>query len=211
VPGSPVHRTVGLTRASLTVMTTPLRIELELPAWVPEFLDRRPGSYPTREQQVELVLDLAREHVVQGTGGPFTAGVFSRATGALVAVGVNLVVPGRACIAHAEVVALALAGQARGSFHLGDPEPTSLVASTEPCAMCLGAFGWSGCSELTFGALDEDARAIGFDEGVKPIDWIAGLTGRGVDVHPGVRRDDARDVLQQYVAAGGRIYNGTGP
>lgn len=42
--------------------------------------------------------------------------MFHRHTNALVAVGVNLVVPASACVAHAEVVALSLGGQAMSSF-----------------------------------------------------------------------------------------------
>ena len=40
-----------------------------------------------------------------------------------------------------------------------------MVASTQPCAMCLGATPWSGIRRLVCGARDEDAEEIGFDEG----------------------------------------------
>ena len=75
--------------------------------------------------------------------------------------------------------------------------------------MCLGATPWSGVSALIVGARDEDARAIGFDEGSKPDDWVAYLESRGVTVQLDVLRDKAADVLRQYMATGGEIYNAT--
>ena len=60
---------------------------------------------------------------------------------------------------------------------------------------------------LVCGATDEDARAIGFDEGERPSTWQEALESRGIEVLTGVRRAQARDVFQQYVDAGGEIYN----
>lgn len=188
----------------------PYRFELELPAWVVPWLAERPDTYATGEEQVGLVLDLARDHVERRTGGPFAAAVFDRASGALLAVGVNLVVPSSACIAHAEVVALALAGQRLGSFDLGATSPTVLVASTEPCAMCLGALPWSGVSLVLSSASDADARAVGFDEGDKPADVAAGLSARGIEVVGSIERAAGRAVLDRYVELHGHVYNGAG-
>ena len=75
--------------------------------------------------------------------------------------------------------------------------------------MCLGATPWSGVSTLIVGARDEDARAIGFDEGSKPDDWVAYLEGRGIGVQLDVLRDEAADVLREYMRTGGEIYNAT--
>ena len=185
----------------------PSRFTLVLPGWVSPWLASQPATFPTVSAQVDLVLGLAGEQVEQGTGGPFAAAVFVRSTGRLLAAGLNLVVPASACIAHAEMVALALAGQASGSFDLGAPGPVALVASTEPCAMCLGAIPWSGVSQLVCSAGDEDARAIGFDEGNKPQDWAQDLAGRGIEVVRGVARDAGREVLARYAAGGGHVYN----
>ena len=187
--------------------TVPSRFTLALPGWVAPWLASQPATFPALPQQVELVLGLAGEHVEQGTGGPFAAAIFERATGRLLAAGLNLVVPASTCIAHAEMVAFALAGQASGSFDLGSPGPVALVASTEPCAMCLGAIPWSGVSQLVCSAGDEDARAIGFDEGHKPPDWADDLAARGIEVVRGVARQAGREVLSRYAAAGGHVYN----
>lgn len=185
----------------------PTRFELDLPAWVGPWLAARPGAPASDEDKVDLVLGLAREHVERGTGGPFAAGIFECTSNRLLAVGVNLVVGSRACIAHAEMVAFALAGQHVGSFDLGAGAPVVLVTSTEPCAMCLGAVPWSGVSRVVCSARDEDARAIGFDEGHKPPDWSAHLVAQGVEVVRDVERDAGRAVLERYVELGGPLYN----
>jgi tRNA(Arg) A34 adenosine deaminase TadA len=161
--------------------------------------------YPSIEHRMDLAIELARRNVAEGTGGPFGAGVFDPASGELVAPGVNMVVPGRAAILHAETVALALAGQAVGSFQLSGLE---MVTSTEPCAMCLGAMPWAGISRLVCGARHEDAAEVGFDEGDKPANWREGLIRRGIDVVEEVRRAAATEVLISYAASGGIIYNG---
>ena len=73
--------------------------------------------------------------------------------------------------------------------------------------MCCGAVPWSGVRRLVCGATDEDARAIGFDEGDRPSNWQEALESRGIEVIAGVCRAQARDVLQQYIDAGREIYN----
>jgi len=153
------------------------------------------------------VAHLVDRQVDEGTGGPFAAAVFDGITGAILGVGVNRVEATATCIAHAEVLALAEAGQTVGSFTL-DGRAAVLVTSAEPCAMCLGAVGWSGVERVVCGATDPDARGIGFDEGDKPADWVAALERRGIVVVTGVHRDRIRASMQRYVAMGGTVYNG---
>lgn len=76
--------------------------------------------------------------------------------------------------------------------------------------MCLGAIPWSGVRGVACGARDEDARAIGMDEGSKPPDWARALMSRGIEVHVDICRDEATSVLQDYAGRGGIIYNGRG-
>jgi tRNA(Arg) A34 adenosine deaminase TadA len=142
-------------------------------------------------------------------GGPFAAAVFESATGRLVAAGVNLVTALNSSIAHAEIVAIMLAQQSAGIYDLGGPgmPPLELVASSEPCAMCLGALAWSGVRRLVCGAAEEDAASIGFDEGAKPSAWEREFGSRGIEVVRGVCREEAAAVLRQYAEQGGVIYN----
>ena len=183
-------------------------LTVSLPDWMSEVC-RAGAIYATVEDRMSLVIELARTNVVRQTGGPFGAAVFDVETGEVVAPGVNLVVSAHAALAHAEMLAIALAGQALESFDLG-VRATELVSSTEPCAMCLGAIPWSGVGRLVCGARDEDARRIGFDEGDKPADWIDLLTKRGIEVVQDVFRSEATAVLEGYARAGGTIYNGRG-
>jgi tRNA(Arg) A34 adenosine deaminase TadA len=158
---------------------------------------------------MRLVIELSRLNVVHGTGGPFGAGIFDLSTNRLVAPGVNLVTTSNLSIAHAEITAIMVAQQVVGHFDLGGPghPPYELVASTEPCVQCFGATTWSGVRRLVCGARDEDARAIGFDEGPKLPDWVGALEQRGISVVCDVGRDEAAAVLRDYAESGGVIYN----
>ena len=183
-------------------------LNVSLPDWTPEVC--MPGAvFATVDERMRMVIELARTNVARQTGGPFGAAVFDIDTGELLAPGVNLVVSAHAALAHAEMLAIALAGRALESFDLG-VRATELVSSTEPCAMCLGAIPWSGVRRLVCGARDEDARRIGFDEGDKPSDWIGRLRTRGIEVVQDVSRSEATSVLEGYARAGGTIYNGRG-
>ena len=189
----------------------PLDITLALPRWVRAFVAKVSGPFETDEARMGLVVSLARENVERETGGPFAAAVFAGRPARLLAVGVNVVVRARCSAAHAEMVALALAQQAAQTHDLGAAAgaPCELVTSTEPCAMCLGAVPWSGVRQLVCGALDTDARAIGFDEGSKPEDWQGELRKRGISVMTGVCREEAIRCLEEYKQHGGIIYNAT--
>ena len=158
---------------------------------------------------MRFAVELSRLNVRRGTGGPFGAAIFERESGRLLAPGVNLVVGAGCSVFHAEMVAIMVAQKIVGTFDLGGEElpPYELVASTEPCAMCLGATPWSGVRSLVCGARDEDARAVGFDEGAKSVEWPGSLEDRGISVKLGVLREEAAAVLNEYAERGGEIYN----
>ncbi len=185
-------------------------ILLTLPNWVSTFLKSQPDVFPTDELKMALIIALSRRNVEEKTGGPFGAAVFDEASHRLVAPGVNLVVSQSCSTAHAEVVALSLAQKVLQSHDLGAAglSPHTLVSSTEPCAMCLGAVPWSGVSRLVCGATGEDAEAIGMDEGAKPAAWVDTLQDRGIAVTLAVLRSEAAQVLNDYAASGAVIYNG---
>lgn len=186
---------------------------LRLPRWVAGFLAQRPARHADPTARMRLAIALAAENGARGTGGPFGAAVFERASGRLVAVGVNRVEPSGQSHAHAELLALALAQRARGTWDLGAPglPPHELVSSSEPCAMCFGAIPWSGVAALACGARAEDAEAIGFDEGPKPARWAAALERRGIAIARDVLREEARAALAAYAAGGGAIYGPARP
>lgn len=187
-------------------MDHPLTASIVLPPWWTDAISGSPVAQ-TVEERMSFALELADRNVIERTGGPFGAAVFAE-DGALIAAGVNVVVTTSMAIAHAEMVAIAMAGTAIGNHDLAAVGRTELVATTEPCAMCLGAVGWSGVTSLVCGARDEDARGVGFDEGPKPTAWVDDLEAAGITVTRDVMRTEAARVLVQYVETGGIIYNG---
>jgi tRNA(Arg) A34 adenosine deaminase TadA len=185
------------------------QVEFSLPGWVEEFLAKPETVYADVEERMRLVIQLSWLNVDHDTGGPFGAGIFDLSTNRLVAPGVNLVTTANLSTAHAEIVAIMVAQRVVGHFDLGGARqpPYELVASTEPCAQCFGATPWSGVRRLVCGARDEDARAIGFDEGPKLPDWAEALEERGISVVKDTCRDEAAAVLRHYAESGGAIYN----
>jgi tRNA(Arg) A34 adenosine deaminase TadA len=187
----------------------PPPIELRLPPWAAAHMESG-RVLASDAERMRLVVGLAAENVRQGTGGPFGAAVFEAGTGALVAIGVNLVTSLQQSMLHAEVMAIMLAQQRVGSWTLAAPGMPrhELVTSCEPCAMCLGAVFWSGARRLVCGAAREDAEAVGFDEGPVYDASYEYLASRGIEVVRRVERAAAREVLTKYAAADGVIYNG---
>ena len=182
-------------------------LTIRLPDWTESFTAKWPERCDGAERRMEMAIALARENVRHRTGGPFGAVVFDQETHRWLGLGMNLVTHVNCSILHAEMVALALAQKNTGRFDLSAGGQRQLVTTCEPCAMCLGAIPWSGVCSVVCGARDEDARIVGFDEGDKPPDWISTLRRRGIDVVRDVLRDQAVQVLQDYAADGGPIYN----
>jgi tRNA(Arg) A34 adenosine deaminase TadA len=182
---------------------------VKLPQWVHDILPGYEMIYPSAEERMELAITLAGNNI-KNNGGPFGAAIFEQYSGRLVAPGINLVLQSNCSVVHAEIVAIMLAQQRVANFDLGAEglPDYELVSTTEPCAMCLGAIPWSGIKSLVCGARDEDARSIGFDEGDKPDDWPQKLQSRTISVTRDILRDKAKAVLEQYIDAGGIIYNG---
>ncbi len=152
-------------------------IHLLLPQWIEKLVDDRELRYRSIEERMHFVIRLSRMNIERGTGGPFGAVVFNTTAGTLLAAGVNIVVPSGCSVANGEMMAMMLAQKILQHYDLGgEGQPQcQLVTSTEPCAMCLGAIPWSGVRSLVCGARDEDARAIGFDEGPKNSDMERGV------------------------------------
>jgi tRNA(Arg) A34 adenosine deaminase TadA len=178
-----------------------------LPMWVEDFLTHRPRCFTAPEDRMQLAIKLAGENIRNNTGGPFGAAVFDMDSGMLVSVGINRVVPLHCSIAHAEIIAIALAQQKLKTYDLSQQGRFELAASCQPCAMCLGAIPWSGVVSVLCGADEADAHAAGFDEGAKPAHWQHELQKRGIDVTENLLRDEAAAVLKEYHTSSGIIYN----
>jgi len=180
---------------------------LRLPAWTDELVAAQAVPEADEAAWMRLAIDLARANIERERGGPFGAAILAAGSGKLVAVGVNRVMANACALAHAEMVAIAHAQQRLGTHDLASCGRYVLVSTCEPCTMCLGATIWSGVVRLVCGAREEDARAIGFDEGPKPWDWAAQLEQRGIEVSENVERAAACDLFRRYRELGGEIYN----
>jgi tRNA(Arg) A34 adenosine deaminase TadA len=190
-------------------MTKPERtVAASGPEWMEQAVDWR-AHYATDESRMGLAIELARQNVLRGTGGPFGAAVFESGSGALVAAGVNSVTRLQNSMLHAEVLAIMLAESRVGSYTLLGPglPHHELVTTCDPCAMCLGAVLWSGVRRLVTGADRADASALDFDEGPVFPESYAYLEARGVAVVRGVLRREAAAVMELYRRQGGEIYN----
>ncbi len=188
-----------------------MNVTLTLPDWLKDWNDTHIGTLvETDADAARQAIELARQNVQHGSGGPFGAVVVDLDQRTLVSAGVNLVVTNQCSIWHAEIVAIALAQAQLGQFDLTAAGRFALATSAEPCAMCFGAIPWAGVQRLICSARDADVRAIGFDEGAKLKAWAGALENRGIAVIRDARRAEAVDVLASYAHGGGAIYNGGG-
>jgi tRNA(Arg) A34 adenosine deaminase TadA len=184
-----------------------MTLEIPLPRWFEAWAATLPARLGDDAAAMSVALEACRRNLDAGTGGPFGAALIEEETRRLLGIGVNLVVSGRASVLHAEIVALTLAQQRAGNDNLAaGGRAVTLYSTAEPCAMCLGAIPWSGVNRVVCGARDADVRAVGFDEGDKPVRWVEKFRRRGIAVTRDVRRAEAVGLLARYAAEGGVQY-----
>ena len=181
---------------------------VDIPDWIGDVVDWG-KVHTTDEDRMRLAIELARQNVLRGTGGPFGAAIFERSTGALLSAGVNSVVRLNNSTLHAEMLAIVMAQHRIGSYTLaGSPQASyELFSSCDPCAMCLGAVLWSGLRRMVTGADRDDATALSFEEGPVFPQSYTYLEERGVAITRSVLRLEAAAVLELYRRQGGQIYN----
>jgi guanine deaminase len=112
-----------------------------------------------KEQWMRQAIELARENVASGRGGPFGAVMVQGEQ--LISTGVNLVTATNDPSAHAEIVAIRGACQTLGTYQLNGCE---LYSSCEPCPMCLAAIYWARIAAYSFACTRQDAARFGFDD-----------------------------------------------
>lgn len=136
------------------------------------------------------VLAEAEEWAESGGGGPFAAGVIL--DGELLALARNEVVATGDPTAHAEMTALRAAARARGTHDLSG---AVLVASAEPCPMCLAAAWWARIDRVVFSAGRAEASAAGFDDTLLYEEVAAPLDARRLPVVQALAEEGARPFL----------------
>lgn len=179
-----------------------------LPEWLSHYV--WPGQVLSSDaERIALAVELSRQQVLHGTGGPFGALVCDLTSGRVIGAGVNLVVPRKMSILHAEVVAWSVAQQVLGHFDLSSDGAMTLglYTSAQPCIACWGGLFWTGIRHLVYAATKQDVETLaGFDEGPVPSDWIERLQTRGISVAC-MHQSAAAEVLALYTQQGGAVYN----
>jgi tRNA(Arg) A34 adenosine deaminase TadA len=105
---------------------------------------------------MRIALDLAQAGAAAGET-PVGALVYDPASGEIVSRACNSPISRHDPTAHAEVLALRAAAEARGNYRLTG---LTLVVTLEPCAMCAGAISHARIGRLVFGAADAKGGAV---------------------------------------------------
>lgn len=137
-------------------------------------------------------IELSRENIRQGKGGPFGALIVRNDT--VIARGANLVTSSNDPTAHAEIVAIREACRALQTFQLTE---CILYTSCEPCPMCLGAIYWARPKAVCFGNTKNDAAAIGFDDEFLYRELTLPLAKRKIPIMQMMQKE-AFEVFQEW-------------
>jgi len=116
-------------------------------------------SHTPNPAHLRRAIELARNNVLAGTGGPFAAVIVR--DGEVIAEAANSVTTTNDPTAHGEINAIRKACAALGSFSLAGCE---IYSSCEPCPMCLAAIYWARLGALYYGCDQKDAAKAGFDD-----------------------------------------------
>ncbi|MBX2988020.1 MAG: nucleoside deaminase [Bdellovibrionaceae bacterium] len=111
------------------------------------------------EKYMRRAIELSREHMQKGEGGPFGAVIVKE--GRVIGEGWNCVTSTNDPTAHAEVQAIRQACRNEKNFELQGAE---LYTSCEPCPMCLSAAYWARISRIYYASTREDAARHQFDD-----------------------------------------------
>lgn len=149
------------------------------------------GATP-HDQFMREAINLSRENIRQGKGGPFAAVIVK--DGTVIARGTNLVTSTNDPTAHAEIVAIREACHTVGSFQL---EGCDIYTSCEPCPMCLGAIYWARPRAIYFANTRDDAATIGFDDRIIYDELTRGHDDRKIAMIQ-VLREEALIAFQEW-------------
>lgn len=145
-----------------------------------------------QKQFMQRAIELAREGMDAGAGGPFGSVVVR--DGEIIAEGYNGVTSNNDPTAHAEVTAIREACRKLGTFQLEDCE---IYTSCEPCPMCLGAIYWARPKAVYYACSREDAAAIDFDDQLIYDEIDAGIENRQIPFKQ-IQREEALGVFDAW-------------
>jgi tRNA(adenine34) deaminase len=119
--------------------------------------------------------------------------VLADAAGRIIARGSNAPISKNDPTAHAEIVALRKAGKKTGNYRLPG---TTLYATIEPCAMCLGALIQARVKRLVYGADDPKSGAVR-----SIVRFPVERTNHRLEIERGVLAAECGRILKEFFAA----------
>lgn len=144
-------------------------------------------------------IELSREHMNLGHGGPFGAVIVK--DGKIVAEGWNRVTSTNDPTAHAEVSAIREACKNLNTFELDGCE---IYTSCEPCPMCLAAIYWARINRIYYANTRVDAAGIEFDDEFLYQEINLPLDQRKIPTLQ-TEREEALRVFQEWAAKSDKI------
>jgi tRNA(adenine34) deaminase len=116
------------------------------------------------------------------------------AAGAVIARAANAPIAGHDPTAHAEILALRAAGEARTNYRLPG---CVLYVTLEPCPMCVGALVHARVARIVYAAADPKSGACGsvFELASSP------KLNHRIEVTGGILADESAALLRQFFAA----------
>jgi guanine deaminase len=108
---------------------------------------------------MQIAFNEATEGILKNDGGPFRSVIMK--DDIVIAQAHNTVLRTNDPTAHTEVNAIRLASSKLKTFDLSE---CTLYTTCMPCPMCLGAIMWARIKNVYYGAKEEDAAKIGFDD-----------------------------------------------
>ena len=137
-------------------------------------------------------MQLALEQARQASASAETpVGAVVTVGGELIATGHNRSITDCDPSAHAEIVVLRNAAQARENYRLTN---ATLYVTLEPCAMCVGALVQARIMRLVFGAYDPKAGALG--SAIDLSDSVA--FNHRFEVQGGLMADECAAILKEF-------------
>ena len=137
------------------------------------------------DDQQAIALALEEAKAAAGRGEVPVGAVLLAADGSLLARAGNRILERRDPTAHAEMEVMRAAAAALGNERLSG---TTLYASLEPCAMCVGALLEAQVRTLVYAVPDEERGAAG---GAVQLARAPGMPHQ-ISIISGVREDEAR-------------------
>lgn len=141
---------------------------------------------------MKRAVDLSRQKMREGCGGPFGAVIVK--DGTVIAEGWNQVTSHNDPTAHAEVTAIRQASAALKNFDLSGCE---IYTSCEPCPMCLAAIYWARIGTVYYAATRQDAANIGFDDALIYDEIMLDISSRTLPMRQ-LLPDAAVEVMQEW-------------